>query len=198
MIQVLKLLAWLAMAVGISAPSWAQPLPTPKISDSMLRAAEVFNVRLLESSYSMRQTGGRVMEGATIAGYEKKPVTEYGKVVDYAIVRFSTNHLKDGYYKARIVLPGPIKKLGKVNVTIELVNSAEEVVHSNPSVVTVFSLVLPDKTKASTPSMEFTSDVHRLTNLSPASFSSVEPMAIHCCPTNGMCGECIGPGCPKK
>ena len=176
----------------------AQVPASIKASESLNQAADQFKVKISSQSYSAVQIGDRVFEGAVIDGFEKIPVTSYGGGVDYAIVRYSSSQVKDGYYKARVVPAAPITRVGNVKVSVHLIDASGKIVHTNDSKVAVFSLVLPRETRKHSPALEFSSSVSRpKAKMSIGAFSDIEVMGTVCCP-NGMCGICIGRACPKN
>ncbi len=189
--------------LAIFSMSWigsahAQTLEPLTIPDTLKNAAELFKVRLSSKSYAAGTFGKGVYEGDFIEGFETTPVTAYGASVDYAIVRYSSSEVKDGYYKARIVPLSAIKRLGKTRVNVQLIGTDGKVVHSNKSTPTVFSLTVASDAYKFSPSLEFSGSLPgRKLIASVQEFGSIEVLGTACC-TNGMCGICIGKGCPAN
>lgn len=176
----------------------AQPLQPLTIPDTLKKAAEEFNVKLSPKSYAAGTFGNGVYEGAFIEGFETTPVTAYGSGVDYAIVRYSSTEVKDDYYKARIVPLSAIKRLGKTAVTVQLITKDGTIVHSNKSTPTIFSLTVASDAHNFSPSLEFSGSLPGRKSITSArDFGGIEVLGTACC-TNGMCGICIGRGCPAN
>ena len=153
-------------------------------------------VRLIKSTYTKIELGGKVVESAVIDGFQLTPASAYHEGVDVAMIRYHSKALgiKDGLYRFRIRAKVQINSVGVHSGISELYTSKNRLAYSGIHVFDVSSVELPPVRgvrNVATRINNFQEDLERHT------FDDHLEFTINYCCKNGTCGTCIGPACPK-
>ncbi|QBF25657.1 hypothetical protein EXN22_08090 [Pseudomonas tructae] len=167
--------------------------------NTIQEAALAFGCKLDVKTLVRYEQSGSVYEGAIIVGFEKITVDKYRDGVDYAIMRYKSKKLTipDGYYKARATALSAISATGFHQMKMELIDVSGRVVHSQDEKVNVFSLTALKGDVERQVLFSFHPVMPEVGGVGAVTMDDIEINAIVCCSSNGMCGECIGPKCPK-
>lgn len=158
--------------------------------------ANGFGVSVLAETYSSINAGGKMYEGVIVKGLEHVRPTDYRDGVPLAVLRYGSQSLgiPDGIYLLKAKSGAPLKSAGRQSVELQLVRRDMTEAYRSPSFTMVSDPI--QLNSSSLPTIEFRTLAgdDALNGRTP---SEAGVMAIVCCPGNGMCGECIGPACPK-
>jgi hypothetical protein len=154
-------------------------------------------ISLLESTYLRVETRGKVVEAAVIDGYQNTPASRYHEGVDVAVMRYHSQALgiPDGVYRLRVKSARKITRRGRHRGESQLFNSDNQMVFSMPHYFDVTSVELPRVAGSHDVVIRVNNFAE---NLNSHSFNDHLEFTVDYCCTNGVCGTCIGSGCPVE
>lgn len=166
---------------------------------TITRASKKFGpgINLLESTYLRVETRGQVVEAVVIDGYQNTPASKYHEGVDVAIMRYHSEALgiRDGIYRLHVKSARKITRRGRHRGESQLFDTDDRIVFKMTHFFDVTSVELPRGAGNHDVAIRVNNFAE---NPDSHTFRDHLEITVDYCCTNGVCGICIGRGCPVE